>query len=60
MKSQKTDPDHCEENADGAKNGLGWCVARDFLREIEDFDEAVQRRDDALPFLGLLGLGFHG
>ena len=56
---QETHPYHYEENTDGAKNGLSWCVARDFLHETEDFDETIQRRDDALLFLGLLGLGFH-
>jgi len=34
--------DHGEKDADGAKSGLGWCDARDLLREIQDVDGHVQ------------------
>ena len=35
---EKTYRDHCQKNADGAKYGLGWCRARDLLREIRGLD----------------------
>ena len=33
--------DHSEKDADGCKDGLGWCDARDLLREIHDIDGRV-------------------
>jgi len=33
--------DHGEKDADGGKNGFGWCDARDLLGEIQDFDSRV-------------------
>ena len=33
--------DHCKDNNNGTESSPGWCVARDFLREIEDFDEPI-------------------
>jgi len=41
-KEEKTHLDHGEKDANGAKSGLGWCDAREFLREIEGVDGHVQ------------------
>ena len=60
MKNQETHSDHCEDNADGAKNSLGRRDARKFLREIQDFDGRIQRQDSTLALLRSLGLGIHG
>jgi hypothetical protein len=61
QKNQKgTHSDHCEDNADGAKNGLGRCNTREFLGEIQSFDGGIQRRDCTLPSFRSLGLGLHG
>ena len=38
----ETYPDHCEEDTDGAKNGLGWCDARGLLCEIQSLDGYIQ------------------
>ena len=35
---RRTYPDHGEQDADGAKNSLGWCETRDLLRKIHGFD----------------------
>ena len=39
---EETYPGHCEENTDGAKNGFGWCDARDLLCEIHGLDGNIQ------------------
>ena len=35
---EKTYLYHGEKHANGAKNSLGWCDAREFLREIKPID----------------------
>jgi len=54
--------DHNEKGADGTKNGLGWCDARYFLREIQDVDGHVQRGDDIIAASWWFGIGIcvHG
>jgi hypothetical protein len=51
-----TYPDYRKDNDGGAKNSLGWCATCDFLREVEDFDKPVERRDDPILLLRFLGL----
>ena len=52
-------PDHCEKNADGAKDGLGWWEARGLLRDIQGFDGHIQCGEDAVPRLRSLEVGRH-
>ena len=59
-KKDSTYPDHCEEDTDGAKNGLDWCDTRDLLCEIEEFDGQIQRGESTIPPLLSLGLSIHG
>jgi len=40
---EETYPDHCEEDAGGTKNSLGWRDTRDLLREIQAIDGDIQR-----------------
>ena len=35
---EATYSDHYQENADGTKEGLGWCDTGEFLRQIHDLD----------------------
>jgi len=56
---EETDLEHCKKNADGTKGSVGWCDARDLLREIHGFDGRVQQGDGTFPVLRLLRLGFH-
>ena len=51
---------HCENNADGAKDGLGRRDARHLLRDGQGFDGHVQRGDDFLSTFRLWGVGIHG
>jgi len=57
---EETHLDHCEQDVDGAKNGLGWRDTRDLLREIDAIDGRVQQGDNVLPLLWWLGRGGHG
>ena len=56
---EETHLEHCEENADGAKNSFGWCNTRDLLREIHGLDGHIQRGETTTPPLRSLGLGIH-
>ena len=56
---KETHLDHREKDADGAKNGLGWCDTRDLLREIQGIDGHVQCGEDTVLRLWSLGSGFH-
>jgi hypothetical protein len=38
----ETYPDHCQEDADGAKRGLGWWDINDVLRKIQGVDGHLQ------------------
>ena len=38
----ETHSDYCEDDADGAENGLGWRDTRDLLREVHGLDGHVQ------------------
>ena len=55
-----TYPDHGENDGDGAKNGLGGCDTRDLLGEIQAIDGHVQRRENTILPLRLLGFVCHG
>jgi hypothetical protein len=50
--------DHNENSTDGTKNGLGWCRARDLLREIHGLDGHIQQRESTVP--SSLGIFIHG
>ena len=51
---EETNPNHGEEDTDGAKDGLCWGDARDLLGKIESFDGRVQHREGTIaPFLSL-------
>jgi len=60
VEEKETHSNHGEKDADGTEDGLGWCDAREFLREIEAFDDRVERGENAVPLLGLLGFVCHG
>ena len=48
-----------EEDADRAKNHLGWCDARRFFRDIQDVDGCIQRGDDIVVAFLWLGICVH-
>ena len=50
--------DHREDNAEGAKNGLGRCDAAEFLCKIGDLDGHIERGEDNISTL--LSVGSHG
>ena len=52
--------DHREKDADGSKSGLGWCDARDLLREIQGVDGHVEQGESTVPPLRSLGFDCHG
>jgi hypothetical protein len=58
MDKGETHSDHNEDSTDGTKYGLGWCRARDLLREIHGLDGHVQQRESAVPTS--LGIFIHG
>ena len=55
-----THSDHGEKDYDGAKDGLCWGDAHDFLREIETIDSYVQCGENLILALGLFGFVGHG
>jgi len=57
---EETYLDHGEKDADGVKNGLGWCDARGLLREIQPIDGHIQRGEGVVPPLRSFGLFRHG
>ena len=57
---EKTHLDHREKDADGTENSFGWGGTRDFLCEIQPVDGHIQRGEDAILPLGLLGFVRHG
>ena len=60
MTEKGTHLDHCEDNAEGGKNGLGWGDAAELLRKIRGFDGYIERGEDGFSaFLSLSG-GMHG
>ena len=59
-KEEGTYPDHGENDGDGAKNSLGGWDTRDLLGEIQAIDGHVQRGEDTIPPLRLLGFVCHG
>ena len=52
--------DHCEKDANGAEDSLGWCDAGEFLREIQGIYGHIQRGGDTLLPLRSLGIFCHG
>ena len=54
-----THPDHGEKDGGGTTNSLGWCDARELLGEIKAIDGHVQRGDDTVSPLRLLGFALH-
>jgi hypothetical protein len=60
MTEKGTHLDHCEDNAEGGKNGLGWCDAAEFLRKVRGFDGNIERGEDDFSTLLSLSVGGHG
>lgn len=52
--------DHCEDDADDAKDGLGWCNVREISRDIQTLDDHIQRGEDVFSMFRVFGFGFHG
>jgi hypothetical protein len=52
--------DHGEDNAEGAKNGLGRRDAAEFLCKIGDLDGQIERGDGDVSAFLLLSVGSHG
>jgi hypothetical protein len=51
--------DHCEDNAEGSKNGLGRRNAAELLRKVRGLDGHIERGNDNIPtFLSLI-VGIH-
>ena len=57
---KETYPDHCEDNADGAEDGLRWCDARETFRDIQALDDHVQRGEDIFSTFRSFGFCVHG
>jgi hypothetical protein len=57
---KETHSDHRDDNANGAKNNLGWRDAGDFLRKIQGLDGHIERGEDVRSTFLSLGVGFHG
>ena len=47
------------DSADGTKNGLGWCDARKRLREVQAFNDYVQRAEVVVSTFRSSGLCLH-
>jgi len=59
VEEKETYPDCGEKDADGAKNGGGWCDARELLCEIEAVDGHIQRGENTVPPFWSLGIVCH-
>jgi hypothetical protein len=58
---RKTHSDHCEDNAEGAKDGFGRCDTAELLRKIRHLDGHIERgENDVSAFLSELSVGIHG
>ena len=55
-----TYPDRLQKDADGTKDGLGWCRARELLREIRDLDDRIQQGEGIVLTFLLPELWIHG
>jgi len=57
---EETHPYHCEKSANGTKNSLGWCDARELFREIQGLDSHIQRGDNIVLAFLPLSMSVHG
>ena len=53
-------PDCGEKDGDGAKNSWGWCHAQSLPPDIHHIDGYIQREENTVLILWLLGLVCHG
>ena len=59
-KQKETRSDHYEDGANGAKDSLCRCDARETFGEYQALDDRVQRGQDVVSTFRLLGLCVHG
>jgi len=60
VEREGTYPDHCQQNADGAKSGFGWCLAHRLLRDVHGIDSRIQGGEGSIPMSWLSGLHERG